>query len=416
MDNQGDNNLRDEFYSPQATGSFSVAENQVSQQPMESLNQTQQVPNVGGPMNSRPPKNNNKAVLISVLCAIVLIACVGIVVAITSKSGEGTLFRSWDSKYQRISPGDDEGKKEVDPGEIEEPETPEEPEEPEEPEQPEEPAKPSKPEKPSEPSQPSQPDQPSTGGDTGSGTGGSTGGGTGGQTGPIGGGDTPVEPDPIVFTHYKYISEASDISNRKWRGNITRGEFTKWICLANNISPITKYAKIFEDVTTDTENWGYIHAAYRAGFVSGTGGGNFKPNDYLSRAEAAAVMVKMGDALNIDYSSTTCKVVKFSDIVEGTTSGWIYTAVTTAAARCIVQGSGSYISNTPVFKPDDKIIKADLVLMINKALLRNNHEGFTCEWPEGSSLSSVSANTNGLTIYYKDLVEAAFNHICTENR
>lgn len=71
----------------------------------------------------------------------------------------------------------------------------------------------------------------------------------------------------------------------------TRAQFVAQLDKALGIAPISPAVADFRDVPTTDPNYGYIEAAYRAGYISGFRPGIFGPNAPITRAEAAKVEV-----------------------------------------------------------------------------------------------------------------------------
>ena len=108
---------------------------------------------------------------------------------------------------------------------------------------------------------------------------------------------------------------------------------------------------LFTDITEHGLK-AYIEQAAAAGIVGGYADGTFKPNQNLTRAQAASMIVR---ALGL----TTDEVAPFADMVN-------YAEKTKADINAaykygIVRGSNGY------FKPNDKVTRAQLALMIERA-------------------------------------------------
>ncbi len=80
---------------------------------------------------------------------------------------------------------------------------------------------------------------------------------------------------------------------------ITRAQFAKMVCEANNIKPIKynqdnkeKFDK-FTDVSVTEWYAGYVAAIYETGLMKGDGNGTFRPKDKISRQEVAVVLATL---------------------------------------------------------------------------------------------------------------------------
>ncbi|MBV8147500.1 MAG: S-layer homology domain-containing protein [Candidatus Eremiobacteraeota bacterium] len=100
-------------------------------------------------------------------------------------------------------------------------------------------------------------------------------------------------------------------------GTITRGDFVKWLVLANNaifasepdkvIRPSQSTTSSYPDVTTTDPNFSYIQGMYDAGFAVGFPDKTFKPSDLLTREQMIAIKE------SIDRGGVVKYYVNFSD-------------------------------------------------------------------------------------------------------
>lgn len=91
------------------------------------------------------------------------------------------------------------------------------------------------------------------------------------------------------------------------------------------------------------------------GMMDGVGGGEFKPNRHVTRAEAAKMMVTLALALG---RPTALASGSFSDVDAG---AWYADAVRQAQTLGIIEGAGGK------FRPNDSITRAELALMFARA-------------------------------------------------
>lgn len=126
---------------------------------------------------------------------------------------------------------------------------------------------------------------------------------------------------------------------------ITRAEFAAVLVKAFNLPTNTQ--KVFNDTRG---HWAQIQiaSAYAAGVISGYDAKTFGPDDPITREQMAVMIVK---AANIASSSTT---LKFSD--SNSVSTWARSSVATAVSKKLITG---YPNNT--FKPANNATRAEAV-------------------------------------------------------
>ena len=119
------------------------------------------------------------------------------------------------------------------------------------------------------------------------------------------GGETATPQEPaFTFTdlpsgHWAYNSvnvlAANFILNGYLDGtfkpeeNITRAEFAKIIVSATDTLD-TSSESSFTDVSTDDWYYYYVSSAYKNGFIKGYPDGTFRPNDYITRADICTIV------------------------------------------------------------------------------------------------------------------------------
>ena len=168
---------------------------------------------------------------------------------------------------------------------------------------------------------------------------------------------TPTFGD-VPATHYafnavQFLSDAGIVSGRTSgdfdpNASITRGEFAKIICLAARLTPGTGGSASFSDTSG---HWaaGYIEAAKTAGLISGYPDGTFRPNNLITRAEIAKLVV-LGAGFATDTSGAG-----FSDIA----TNWAKDFILTAANNGVVNG---YSDGT--FRPNNHATRAEASVMV----------------------------------------------------
>lgn len=145
----------------------------------------------------------------------------------------------------------------------------------------------------------------------------------------------------------------------------------------------------FNDVGADRWSGSAIYALANAGIVTGYEDGTFKPENYITRAEMSVLMTAL---INSDYCKKT-----FSDI----DGHWAEKSIEKAATQGWIAG---YTDGT--FKPDEYITRAEAVLFINNAL---------CRVPENTDdllpdMKVFKDNADVNAWYYLAVQEAANSH------
>ncbi len=73
--------------------------------------------------------------------------------------------------------------------------------------------------------------------------------------------------------------------------SVTRAEFVKMICVMSNVSGGA--GSVFTDVKADDWYYSYVNAAYSAGLINGVGDGEFAPQSPISREDAAVIIARL---------------------------------------------------------------------------------------------------------------------------
>ncbi|MBU7008158.1 S-layer homology domain-containing protein [Phosphitispora fastidiosa] len=110
----------------------------------------------------------------------------------------------------------------------------------------------------------------------------------------------------------------------------------------------------FKDVSAGHWAYGYIAAAQKAGIISGFPGGEFKPNDNVTRAQMAIMLER---AYGLEKSGATAG---FKDV---RTDYWAYNAVLSLADNGISRG---YPDGT--FRPAISVSRAEVAVLLAKAM------------------------------------------------
>ena len=135
--------------------------------------------------------------------------------------------------------------------------------------------------------------------------------------------------------------------------SITRAEF---ITLVNRSLKLTGQADVnFTDVSSDSWEHAQVAAALAAGYISGYEDGTFRPDQEISREEAASVLRR---ALKLEPDADSA--AKFSDA--HLLADWSKGAIGALAAKGFVNGfaDGS-------FRPSQSLTRAESVVMLDRA-------------------------------------------------
>lgn len=154
-----------------------------------------------------------------------------------------------------------------------------------------------------------------------------------------------------------YISGYPDGTFRP-NNSITRAEF---VSLANNAYSLEEKTSIsFQDVSSD--HWAYdaIQTGVCAGYIKGDTNNTFRPDDKVTRAEAASMIAILQK--NIDSQSTTNNYTDNDSIPE-----WARNAVAVLSKQNIMKGfpDGS-------FRAQNSMTRAEAVTVLSTALQNND--------------------------------------------
>ena len=147
--------------------------------------------------------------------------------------------------------------------------------------------------------------------------------------------------------------------------SITRAEAATMLVKMKGID-VKDYEKDSEEFTDVDGAWytPYVNAAFANNIVSGKGDGIFDPNGNLTRAEAVTMVVKA-----MGYKATGEGEVPFEDISDG----WYTEYIENAYENKIVSGK----SKTQ-FDPDGQVTRAELAMMLYNTEMRQYEKGTYC--------------------------------------
>ncbi len=152
--------------------------------------------------------------------------------------------------------------------------------------------------------------------------------------------------------------------------NTTRAEFAAMLVRVLGLTKEGSPESTFTDVTTDKWFYTYIETATKAGLVHGRGDGIFGPEERITRQEVAAMIVRALQYAGVD-------VVRLNEIQVSAQltqfadaaeiSPWAKNVVATAANIGIIRGRPQ-TENTIIVAPTDNASRAEAAIMIRRLL------------------------------------------------
>ena len=214
-------------------------------------------------------------------------------------------------------------------------------------------------------------------------------------------GSTSVVNNPLKFNtaeHFAYVNGYPDGTVRP-EGNITRAEVAAILYRIMDEACADKYkttSSSYKDVARGDWFNTYVATLENAGVIVDTKtGGNFRPNEAITRAELATMLAQ--------FATTTTGASNFKDVAS---SHWASREIAIAAKMGWINGypDGS-------FRPDQTITRAEMMAMVNRALERT---------PESeddllSGMKTWSDNARTSAWYYLDVQEATNGHTYTKS-
>lgn len=201
------------------------------------------------------------------------------------------------------------------------------------------------------------------------------------------------EADAYTEYHKAYVSGYPDGRFRP-DSYITREEAATMIMVSLEINPATPASATFPDVPLSSWSSKWIEAAAQRGYLKGYSDGTFGPGKNITRAEMASILVK------IVSDKTVTRNAELKDFVDVPDGQWYTNAVRLAALYELVTG---YPDGT--FRPEQQLTRAEAVTMVNHMLSRDYR---TAEELQGMAcpFSDVSTTYWG----YGNIMEAALDH------
>ena len=161
--------------------------------------------------------------------------------------------------------------------------------------------------------------------------------------------------DISYLVENKIISGMGDGSFKPEK-SITRAEFLKILAVAFPITS-TEDAGQFEDVNKNDWYYQYVIKASEAGVVSGDGR-NFRPNDAISRQDAAVMLYRVLANLNVELTEGDSSATDSADI-----SSYALKAVNSLYGAGIINGMGD-----GTFMPKNNITRAQAAAIVARVL------------------------------------------------
>lgn len=103
--------------------------------------------------------------------------------------------------------------------------------------------------------------------------------------------------DAICFLYQQGVVEGHSSRNYLPENTVTRAEFLKMMMLTLTYSVSASSSNSFTDVEAGTWYYSYITFAKSKGFVKGYSDGSFRPNSPISRGEAVSLLIQVADII-----------------------------------------------------------------------------------------------------------------------
>lgn len=195
--------------------------------------------------------------------------------------------------------------------------------------------------------------------------------------------------------HVAYLTGYADGTVHP-NANITREEVAMMLYRLMTSQSHAKYdtsSNSFTDVKATRWSNTAISTLSNAGIINGYADGSFKPGNYITRAEMAAMVAKFSDLTG---------GISFTD----TSNHWAAESIRVAAKEGWVTGykDGS-------FKPNQNITRAEVVTIINRMLDRNPSSVNDL----GAHMTTFTDNAKTTAWYYLAIQEAANTHNYVRN-
>lgn len=168
----------------------------------------------------------------------------------------------------------------------------------------------------------------------------------------------------ILLLANKYIVEGRSTTKYEPNKPVTRGEFAMFIARGLGLSGDKAAAAAYSDLNTSTALAAYIGAVSKAGIVTGNSDGTFKPNSYITRQEAAAMLNRAAAAAGATISlpqTVDSYLERFKDRKQ------IGTWAKQDVAKSVYTGFMTGVTST-TFVPQSNTTRAEAAIMIQRLL------------------------------------------------
>lgn len=170
--------------------------------------------------------------------------------------------------------------------------------------------------------------------------------------------------------------------------NVTRGEAAKMI--ADTFGFQTSNARSsFNDVNADAWYYGSVSVLAKKGILNGYKDGSFKPNQPITRAEIAKIIVEAYETID----SEDAQSVQFSDVAK---SAWYRGFVSALAASKVTTGK-----TATTFAPNDFVTRGEAVTFLHRSEDVNTIDAIT----------KTTVTINGQTYTLADNVKGIINPV-----
>lgn len=161
----------------------------------------------------------------------------------------------------------------------------------------------------------------------------------------------------IIKMYQKGIISGYEDKSFKPDENVTRAEFVKMVTSAFEITPKSGDEMIFSDVSADEWYWPYLYAGYANNIISGSDGGRFMPDAYITREEMASILYRTLKLKSVVLPAGNASV--FAD--DAYISDYAHEAVSSLSEAKIINGY-----ENGEFRPEFNASRAESSVMINR--------------------------------------------------
>ena len=199
--------------------------------------------------------------------------------------------------------------------------------------------------------------------------------------------------------HHNFIIGYPD-GNFKQDRNVSRAEIATMLtrALGLDTTNMFNYAVSFSDLSSGHWAYNFIANAYKDRLMLGDKKGTFRPDSTATRAEVAAILVRLRGG-----ETEAPEEEVFTDV---SSKDWFDGYINTAVKLGLIQGYGD-----STFKPNQPISRAEFVTMFDRALYRE--DTIQSSSYEGLENVEIFPDVSKDFWAYKYILEAAFPHIVT---